>query len=519
MVQADNGGGGGPTLDPKAHANERELFKIFGFEYWSVDWAANDWLTSAARIRSVAKDVRTTITQLESGDGTKDNPAWTGPSAVAACASMEQLAKSLDTRASEIDKARLGMEQVTKDSSWAREQWYARVYPIKTTLDERDYQRISGPDGVDHARMAQDEQALYAKRDAEAKKILTELNQRIATSTASMPVDYVPPQDPYSGSVAGGGTGGGGGNTTTRSVGDVRGPKGGGTGLEPVRPPVGPIVDPIPPDRPICVLPPPILPETPDCELPPPEPPVIDNGGTDVISMDGTGTGTTQFPSTGGAGGVSTGHAGVGGVSAGGGGSVGALGMGGLGGRGVPGLGAAGRGVSAVGAGSGRGGARGPGSSVRGATGTGKYGTPLVGVRALEAPGPRASAPALVDAEPVRVDAAPAQPAGRDALADESARWARVEPWVQDLAPRVGGRGRTGVKWPVSTVSPARTKRPGSRAPRRVRRASGSDAAPHPEATRRRASMPLAAMMLNGRARATVSPSRASASREKRVDR
>lgn len=379
MVQADNGGGGGPTLDPKAHANERELFKIFGFEYWSVDWAANDWLTSAARIRSVAKDVRTTITQLESGDGTKDNPAWTGPSAVAACASMEQLAKSLDTRASEIDKARLGMEQVTKDSSWAREQWYARVYPIKTTLDERDYQRISGPDGVDHARMAQDEQALYAKRDAEAKKILTELNQRIATSTASMPVDYVPPQDPYSGSAAGGGTGGGGGSTTPRSVGDVRGPKGGGTGLEPVRPPVGPIVDPIPPDRPICVLPPPILPETPDCELPPPEPPVIDNGGTDVISMDGSGTGTTHIPSTGGTGGVSTGHPGVGGVSAGGAGSLGALGMGALGGRGVPGLGAAGRGVSAVGAGSGRAGTRGPGSSIRGASGTGKYGTPLVG--------------------------------------------------------------------------------------------------------------------------------------------
>jgi hypothetical protein len=118
-----------------------------------VDWAANDWLTSAARIEA-SRDVRLPNSERRRDQGQPRVDRSYSVAPARAWSNWPEPHSGL-----EIDKARLGMEQVTKDSSWAREQWYARS--TRSRRPRRGDYSTSVARRRRHARMAQDEQALY----------------------------------------------------------------------------------------------------------------------------------------------------------------------------------------------------------------------------------------------------------------------------------------------------------------------------------------------------------------------
>lgn len=394
MAYLVDGGGGGPVLDPKAKANERELFKLFSFTAFMVDWAADDWKASATAVAGLSKDVKEIRSRLIEGDGT--TPGWTGPAAEAAGGSFALLSSSLDDRAKELTDAQAAMRQVTKAAEWAREQWYAKVASISTSLDPANFQKPIYPTSstmtTDTAAMQAAEEQIYEQRDQAAKKILEGLNLRVAEATTAMPVDYVPPDAPWTAGGSGSGSGGSGSYPSSSTT-----PSGPGITLIGTQPPEpGTVVPPWPPEPPEPPTAwPPRPPEPPTSWPPepppswPPEPtppwPPIGPGEPEVISIDDGGGGLTGLPTGGGGsgGGAGTAYAvGTGGASGPGSGVVGLGGF--VGGRGSAGAGSGrgGAGVRAFGTGqgaAGRAGSGARGSSVRGATGTGKYGTPLVG--------------------------------------------------------------------------------------------------------------------------------------------
>ena len=383
MAYLVDGGGGGPVLDPKAKANERELFKLFSFTAFMVDWAADDWKASATAVAGLSKDVKEIRSRLIEGDGT--TPGWTGPAAEAAGGSFALLSSSLDARAKELTDAQAAMRQVTKAAEWAREQWYAKVASISTSLDPTNFQKPIYPTSstmtTDTAAMQAAEEQIYEQRDQAAKKILEGLNLRVAEATTAMPVDYVPPDAPWTAGGGGSGSGGSGSYPSSSTT-----PSGPGITLIGTQPPEpGTVVPPWPPEppEPPTSWPPEPPPSWPP-EPPPPWPP-IGPGEPEVISIDDGGGGLTGLPTGPGrsGGGAGTAYAvGTGGASGPGSGVVGLGGF--VGGRGSAGAGSGrgGAGVRAFGTGqgaAGRAGSGARGSSVRGATGTGKYGTPLVG--------------------------------------------------------------------------------------------------------------------------------------------
>ncbi|CAN7386703.1 hypothetical protein [Knoellia sp. LjRoot47] len=421
MALIADGGGGGPTLDPKAKHFERELFKVFSTSTSTIWLTQEDWRGAKTQLEDLAKDVQQVRTELQTpGDG---GAGWQGPAAEAALASLEKLSTTLDGHAAKIGDVDTSLGQVYQAISDAKAGWYSDVASISTYVDPSDHMRLPAPylptpenkaqysvPDADAAAAAED--AKWEQRNQAAKKVLEQLGSDTQTATGKMPIETkTKSETPYSSNGPGPSTnyptrtstpsGGGGGY-------QIGGPTGPGFTIGPTDPGGDPDDDPTP-------IPNPEQPEEitiGDPEGPDPDPTYVDpiSSDGDVTGTTGGPTGTTSGSSTyngggggggmgvGGiaAGGIGTGAAGLGGLlGARGGGMFGARGggvmpAGGAQGRGTgagarggtsfrPGgaAGTAGRGGQVIpGGGQGRGSAAGRASSVKGASGSGRYGVP-----------------------------------------------------------------------------------------------------------------------------------------------
>ena len=408
MALIADGGGGGPTLDPKAKHYERELFKVFSSSTSTIWLTQEDWRAARTQLEDLAKDVQQVRSELQApSDGGK---GWQGAAAEAALASLEKLSTTLDGHAAEIGDVDTSLGQVYTAISDAKAAWYSDVASISTYVDPSDHMRLPAPyaptpenrdtfsvPDVEAAAAAED--ALWEQRNQAAKAALERLEADTQAATGTMPIDtnmsdkapYTPtgpgPSTNYPTGTSTPSSGGGGyqiGEVVGTGLQQQPSDTGGETGQEetsvpePEEPTVITIGDPPGPDP----DPTPTGPET----------------GTDPdpISSDGAVTGTTgvapgghggpagpgSMPGPGGgglgglaAGGVGTGAAGLGGL-------LGARGGGLFGSRGATGSaprpgGAAGRpGQAAPGGTQGRSSTSARSSAVKGATGSGRYGVP-----------------------------------------------------------------------------------------------------------------------------------------------
>lgn len=430
-----DGGGGGPTLNPKAKHFERQLFKVFSTSTSTIFLTQEDWRAARTKLENLAKDVQQVRTELRSpSDG---GTGWQGPAAEAALSSLEKLSATLDGHAAKIGDVDTSLGQVYQAISDAKAAWYSDVASISTYVDPADHTRLPAPylptaenrekySVPDAEAAAAAEDALWEQRNQAAKKVLDQLAADTQTATGTMPIDTnTTDKNPYTPGGTGPGTSYPTGTTTPSRSGGYQigsygqpvfevhptGPGGTAGGEEvPIPNPQQPgeitIGDPEGPD--------------PDSVL-------------DPISSDGDVTGTTGTTGTtgptgpaatgassaagGGGGGIGGGTLAAGGVGAGAagiGGILGARGRGLFGGRGagavpaagagqgrasgsggrsggtafrsggVPG-GASGRGAQVVPGGGQGAGASTRGSAVKGATGSGRYGVPRLDGRATGA--------------------------------------------------------------------------------------------------------------------------------------
>ena len=245
-------GGGGPTLDPKALAYERELFKMFTFADYMVTWATDDWQTSATSLRDMSKDLGKITQRLREGDGTPGSSGWTGPAADAATASLSTLASTLDDRAVEMDQARAAMKGLTGAYDWAKEQWYSKIVSNSNNLKPEAFTKtdpVSGHPTSDPAAYAAAVDAIYEERNKAAKGILDALKKRVGAAADDLPVeDTTTTPTPYSPAGSGGTSANYATNTAT--------PSGPTTTITTVTPPPPP---PLPPPPPRSSLNPPSL--------------------------------------------------------------------------------------------------------------------------------------------------------------------------------------------------------------------------------------------------------------------
>jgi hypothetical protein len=381
-----DGGGGGPTLNPKAKHYERELFKVFAVETGSISVTQTDWQGARAQLENLASDVRAVRSELEApADGGK---GWTGPAAAAALSALEKLSDTLEAHAVEVGDVDTSLGQVYQAVTDARAAWYSEVASISTYVDPADHMRLPAPyqptaanvekysvPDPDAAAAAED--AKWQERNLAAKKVLEQLDTDTQTAKATMPIDVQDDSEstPYVNRGPASTTRTPGSATQTGSSGYRHGSRGGlvlgpvgspgldvpdDTGLVPVGPG--------PDDGPTTV--------------------VVDEGPGftpdtyDPISSDADVTGTTGFPGSTGPGSWqgSSATAGGGGDGGSGPGTPGVV-AGGVGGAaGLAGLLRARGGAMFSSTGSSRAGgspaAR--GSAVKGSTGSGKYGVPTV---------------------------------------------------------------------------------------------------------------------------------------------
>ena len=201
-------GGGGPTLDPKALAYERELFTMFTFADYMVTWATDDWQTSATSLRDMSTDLGKITQRLRDGDGTPGASGWTGPAADAATASLSTLASTLDDRAVEMDQARAAMKGLTGAYDWAKEQWYCKIVSNSDNLKPEAFTKtdpVSGHPTSDPAAYAAAVDAIYEERNTAAKGILDALKKRVGAAADDLPVeDTTTTPTPYSPAGSGG---------------------------------------------------------------------------------------------------------------------------------------------------------------------------------------------------------------------------------------------------------------------------------------------------------------------------
>src|SRR5690349_14853455 len=100
MALIADGGGGGPTLNPKAKHFERELFKVFAASTSTIWLTQEDWRGAKTQLENLAKDVQQVKSELQApGDGGK---GWQGPAAEAALSSLEKLSTTLDGHAAKV---------------------------------------------------------------------------------------------------------------------------------------------------------------------------------------------------------------------------------------------------------------------------------------------------------------------------------------------------------------------------------------------------------------------------------
>ena len=433
MALIADGGGGGPTLNPKAKHFERELFKVFSSSTSTIWLTQEDWRGAKTQLEDLAKDVQQVRSELQApADGGK---GWQGPAAEAALASLEKLSTTLDGHAVKVGDVDTSLGQVYKAISDAKAAWYSDVASISTYVDPADHTRLPAPylptpenraqySVPDAEAAAAAEDALWEERNQAAKAVLEQLGADTQTATGTMPIDTSnTDKNPYSPT--------GPGPSTNYPTGTAT-PSGGG-GYQ-IGQPVGPgfQLHPTDPDRDPdgeqILIPNPEEPEEVtigDPEGPDPDPTVVDpiSSDGDVTGSTGVSTGPTGTTSpshaVGGgggglgvaAGGIGTGAAGIGGLlGARGGGMFGARGGGvvpaggaqgrsatGAGGRGASGSGsaaarsggAAGRpGQVIPGGGQGRATSPSRSSAVKGATGSGRYGVPkLDGSKGTVVPG------------------------------------------------------------------------------------------------------------------------------------
>ncbi|GGB70424.1 hypothetical protein [Knoellia flava] len=421
MVLIADGGGGGPTLNPKAKHYERQLFKVFSSSTSTIFLTQEDWRAAKTKLDDLAKDVQQVRTELQApSDGGK---GWQGPAAEAALSSLEKLSTTLDGHASKIGDVDTSLGQVYQAISDAKAAWYSDVASISTYVDPADHTRLPAPylptaenrekySVPDAEAAAAAEDALWEQRNQAAKKVLDQLGADTRTATGTMPIDTTQDkQAPYSPSGPGPSTNYPSGTSTPSTSGGYHV----GAYGQPVYEihPTGPGGDPGGEEIPIP------NPEEPeeitigDPEGPDPDP----DHELDPISSDGDVTGSTGLtgpPATGAssaaggggggvgvgsvaAGGVGAGAAGIGGIlsgraggmfgSRGGAGVVpaagaqgratGAGGRGGTGSSAVRSGGVGGRGAQVIpGGGQGRAATSARGSAVKGASGSGRYGVP-----------------------------------------------------------------------------------------------------------------------------------------------
>ena len=207
MVMIADGGGGGPTLNPKAKHYERELFKIFAVETGSIAVTQTDWQGAKTQLEDLAKDVRAVRSELEApADGGK---GWTGPAATAALSTLKKLSDTLDAHAGEVGDVDTSLGQVYKAVSDAEAGWYSDVASISTYVDPANHMRLPAPyaptaENVDKYSVpdpdaaAAAEDAKWQQRNLAAKKILEQLATDTQTAKATMPIDVQDDtEDPY----------------------------------------------------------------------------------------------------------------------------------------------------------------------------------------------------------------------------------------------------------------------------------------------------------------------------------
>ncbi|WP_404381780.1 hypothetical protein LL946_14360 [Knoellia locipacati] len=424
-----DGGGGGPTLNPKAKHFERELFKVFSTSTSTIWLTQEDWRGAKTKLEDLAKDVRQVRTELQApSDGGR---GWQGPAAEAALSSLEKLGSTLDGHAGKIGDVDTSLGQVYKAIGDARSAWYSDVASISTYVDPADHTRLPAPylptaenrakySVPDAEAAAAAEDALWEQRNQAAKRVLDQLGADTQTATGTMPIETkTRSETPYSSNGPGPSTNYSSG-TATQSGGpsyQIGSPVGPGLQVHPTDPDRDPDVEQIP-------IPNPEEPTPISIGCPGPQTEVVDpiSSDGDVTGSTGVSTGpagtTSASHAVGGgggglgvaAGGIGTGAAGLGGLlGARGGGMFGTRGGGvvpaggaqgrstGAGGRGANGSGssagrsggAAGRSGQVIpGGGQGRAASASRTSAVKGASGSGRYGVPkLDGSKGTVVPG------------------------------------------------------------------------------------------------------------------------------------
>ena len=208
MALIADGGGGGPTLDPKAKHFERELFKVFSASTSTIWLTQEDWRGAKTQLEDLAKDVRQVRTELQApGDG---GAGWQGPAAEAALSSLEKLGRRSTGTPPRSATSTRASGRSTRRSATPRPAWYSDVASISTYVDPSDHMRLPAPylptpentgkysvPDADAAAAAED--AKWEQRNQAAKKVLDQLGTDTQTATGKMPIETkTKTETPYS---------------------------------------------------------------------------------------------------------------------------------------------------------------------------------------------------------------------------------------------------------------------------------------------------------------------------------
>ncbi|MFW5469807.1 WXG100 family type VII secretion target [Knoellia sp. CPCC 206435] len=212
-----DGGGSGPTLNPKAKHYERRLFKVFSSSTASIWLTQNDWRAAKTQLEDLAKDVRQVHTELQAPP--TGGRGWQGPAAEAALASLQKLSSTLDTHATKVGDVDTSLGQVHTAITEAKAGWYSEVASISTYVDPAEHTRLPAPylptpenraqySVPDTEAAAAAEDALWEQRNQAAKRVLDRLGTDTQTATSTMPIETrTRSETPYSQSGPGGGGG------------------------------------------------------------------------------------------------------------------------------------------------------------------------------------------------------------------------------------------------------------------------------------------------------------------------